>query len=174
MSAEVWRPVVGFESRYIVSNHGRVKALERVVVRSTSKPYTVPECFIKTPPNKYGYPECAPQTKGNVRTRLVHQMVLEAFVGPAKPGQVCRHLDGNPGNSRLDNLAWGTMAENSQDTIRHGRVKRGEDVHSAKLTEAQVTAIRADSRPQQSIARDYGVTQAHVSRIKSGERWAHA
>lgn len=173
MSAELWRPVVGFESRYMVSSHGRIKALERVVVRSTSKPYVVPECFIKTPPNHNGYPECVPQTKGKARTRLVHQLVLEAFVGPARAGQVCRHLDGNPANNRLENLAWGTMAENSQDTIRHGRVRRGSELHNARLTADQVKAIRADARMQSVIANEYGVDQSHISRIKSGDVWAH-
>src|SRR5262245_23559473 len=39
------------------------------------------------------------------RSRRVHRLVLEAFVGPCPPGKLCRHLDGDSGNSRLDNLA---------------------------------------------------------------------
>jgi hypothetical protein len=33
---------------------------------------------------------------------------------------VCRHLDGNPINNRLENLRWGTHKENKADAIKHG------------------------------------------------------
>lgn len=50
----------------------------------------------------------------------VHRLVLMAFVGMPEEGQVCRHLDGNPGNNNLSNLAWGTVLENYQDSVKHG------------------------------------------------------
>ena len=54
----------------------------------------------------------------------VHRLVLEAWVGPCPPGQMCRHLDGNKINNHLNNLRWGTALENAQDDARNG-VKRG-------------------------------------------------
>ena len=44
----------------------------------------------------------------------------------------------------------------------------------AKLSEAQILRIRARAlagEGQASIAKDYGVTQSHVSRIKTGSVW---
>ena len=38
------------------------------------------------------------------KTRKMHQLVLEAFVGPRPEGYQCAHLDGNPSNNRLVNL----------------------------------------------------------------------
>jgi hypothetical protein len=38
----------------------------------------------------------------------------------------------------------------------------------AKLTDEQVRAIMADTRSQRLIGRDYGVTQSHVCKIKTG------
>lgn len=49
-----------------------------------------------------------------------HRMVAEAWLGPCPKGQLVRHLDGNAGNNRVVNLAYGTHAENMQDAIRHG------------------------------------------------------
>jgi hypothetical protein len=47
-------------------------------------------------------------------------------------------------------------------------------VHTeAKITEADVIAIRADTRTQKVIASDYGISQTQVSRIKRREKWAH-
>jgi hypothetical protein len=54
-------------------------------------------------------------------TRLVHKMVVEAFVGPAPSEQHTdvRHLDGNNANCALFNLAWGTRSENMLDVWNH-------------------------------------------------------
>lgn len=51
----------------------------------------------------------------------VHRLILLTFVGPCPEGMQCRHLDGNPGNNRLDNLAWGTTEENIEDRKAHNR-----------------------------------------------------
>jgi hypothetical protein len=53
-------------------------------------------------------------------TRGVHQLVLRAFVGPPEPGHIGRHLDGDPTNNALINLAWGTHSDNTKDSLGHG------------------------------------------------------
>lgn len=58
---------------------------------------------LKPTPNRDGY--LFVKIRG--RNRRVHRLVLEAFVGPCPPGMECRHLDDDPRNNRLDNLAWG-------------------------------------------------------------------
>ncbi|QZE10566.1 hypothetical protein SEA_SCOOBYDOOBYDOO_251 [Mycobacterium phage ScoobyDoobyDoo] len=54
------------------------------------------------------------------KTRLVHRLVLEAFVGPCPPGMETRHLDDDPSNNRLSNLCWGTRLENTMDRVQNG------------------------------------------------------
>jgi DNA invertase Pin-like site-specific DNA recombinase len=49
----------------------------------------------------------------------------------------------------------------------------GETNGQAKLTEDQVRAIRADTRTQAAIAKDYGIAFQQISRIKNRTRWAH-
>jgi hypothetical protein len=56
---------------------------------------------------------------------------------------------------------------------RFARDKRGEKHHGAKLTEAQVRAIRADPRRHKFIAADYGLHRVHISRIRSRAIWKH-
>lgn len=53
-------------------------------------------------------------------SRLVHQLVLEAFIGPRPEGMVTLHRDGDPKNNQLRNLRYGTQSENMRDAIRHG------------------------------------------------------
>ena len=53
-------------------------------------------------------------------TKLIHRLVLAAFVGPCPPGLVCCHNDGDPTNNHVDNLRWDTYAANEADKVRHG------------------------------------------------------
>lgn len=124
-----------------------------------------------------GYPAVSIYRDGKERRVNVHRVVLETFVGPCPAGMETRHLDGNPANNRLDNLRYGTPAENQSDRIRHGTDGRGERNGRAKLAEWQavealwlyenVTQNRAE------IARRLGVGPTAVSRILTGESWAH-
>jgi hypothetical protein len=173
---EEWRPVPGHEGAYSVSNLGRVRSEPRVITRSNGWKQTIPERIMRTPLNQYGYPHIRLAVTGRGRhagTRLVHHLVLEAFVGPRPFGTVCCHNDGDASNPRLDNLRWDTAAANSADSIKHGVLHRGERAHSSRLNAEQVLAIRADTRSHTEIARAYGVTQPHVSRIKSRHVWTH-
>ena len=102
---ERWRPVAGGEG-YEVSDFGRVKSLR----------WTPPR-ILKPGPSNYGHLSVV---LGPRNTRMVHQLVLIAFVGPRPPKMEVRHLDGNPANNRLENLCWGTRSDNIRDAIRHG------------------------------------------------------
>lgn len=75
----------------------------------------------------------------------VHKLVLCAFVGPRGDGLVCRHLNGNALDNRLENLCWGTVKENAQDAIRHGTaacLRHGEQSVASKLNLKDVLKIR--------------------------------
>ena len=70
--------------------------------------------------DKLGYHRVVLYRDGKPFTRYVHRLVLEAFVGPCSDGKQCRHLDSDPRNNRLDNLCWGTPAENQADRFTAG------------------------------------------------------
>jgi hypothetical protein len=108
--------------------------------------------------------------------RSVHVLVLEAFIGDRPPGTQTRHLDGNPANNRLDNLAWGTARENSHDKHRHGTTSRGVRSGKAKLTDEQVrliTVLCSGGQRQADVAARFQVKQACVSSIMCGTTWKH-
>jgi NUMOD4 motif./HNH endonuclease. len=105
---EEWRDIPGYEGLYRVSNMGRVYSTRRG------------GRMLKPTLRRKGYLAVALSRNGSARMRLIHQLVLEAFVGPRPEGFVTRHLDGDPANNTLDNLRWGTYAENVRDSIEHG------------------------------------------------------
>lgn len=68
-------------------------------------------------------------------------------------------------------LSWKTRSENLRDRPYNGTVNRGEVNGNAKLTRTDVAAILRDRRVQHVIAKDYGIAQPTVSKIKLGQRW---
>jgi hypothetical protein len=163
-SVEVWKPVVGYEGLYEVSDQGRVRSL-----RTARKA----GCIRKTPVNAQGYLAVDLKHNGKRKTFRVHTLVLTAFVGQRQAGHECRHLNGDRADARLANLAWGTPSENDNDRRRHGTFIQGETHGAAKLTEHDVQLIRAASCGQAAIAEQFGVSQSLISMIRAKKRWAH-
>lgn len=174
--AENWRPVVGYEGLYEVSDQGQVRSLDRVVVFKNGGQRFYAGVVLKHGYSK-GYPRVNLYKKTIPRCELIHQLVLAAFVGPMCDGHEVRHYDGDRKNPTLGNLLYGTRSENYDDKIRHGRDNRGGKSHLARLSEDQVLAIRrmcaSGAYTQAEIADLFGVNQSHVSDIKNGYRWGH-
>lgn len=105
----------------------------------------------------------------------VHRAVLLTFCGGPSVQQETRHLDGNPKNNHVSNLAWGTSFENSQDRIRHGRSPCGERSVTHKLTEVDVLQIRREihSSTLRKLAKKYGISHTAVRRAALGRTWGY-
>lgn len=158
---ENWKPVIGFEDIYEVSDFGRVRSkntekIKNLTIGSNGRPYL------------------GLWNKNRQKIVKPHTLVLEAFVEKRPHGMECCHNDGNPQNNNLSNLRWDTSKNNHADKIKHGTTNRGERCGTAKLTEQQVFEIRKDNRLQREIAVDYGVAANTISRIKNRKRWAYS
>jgi hypothetical protein len=108
-----WRPVVGYEGLYEVSDIGEVRSAAR---QGTAGGIRAPHLNRKT-----GYLQLPLWRDNRQVQRRIGVLVLEAFVGPRPPDHECRHVDCDKLNNRLENLAWGTSAENKADTAALGR-----------------------------------------------------
>lgn len=120
------------------------------------------------------------------RQERVHRLVCEAYHGPPPEGfEVC-HSDGSRTNNRADNLRWGSKSENVRDSVAHGTHRytqppnetrpRGEKNRSSKLTDSIVAECRhrhANGESGRSLAAEFGVGSASMSRALRGETWTH-
>jgi hypothetical protein len=112
-------------------------------------------------------------SKTRVRVQVAH-ITLNAFIGPKPDGMECLHADDNPLNNNINNLSWGTKAENEQQKTDKGRRPRGSQLPQAKLNEQQVTEIRqklAAGATTTATAKEYNVSQALIWKIKAGNYW---
>lgn len=109
------------------------------------------------------------------KNQYAHRASFETFIGPIPDGMWVLHKCDVPSCINPDHLFLGTNADNVKDRGAKGRHarQRGEEHGNAKLTEAEVIAIRTDTRLQREIARDHGVSRRAVSHIKKRTRWAH-
>ena len=118
---EEWRPVVGYEGYYEVSSHGRVRSLDRVVPKG-GHTQTIHGRMLSPSSKQCGHVQVSIiGADRKQRSRMVHQLVLDAFVGPCPDGMEACHADDDPTNNRIDNLRWGTRSSNMRDRVANGR-----------------------------------------------------
>ena len=170
---QVWKPVVGYEGLYEVSSLGTVRSVARDVPHGSGggrrrlqsrelRPYAVKK--------GHGYFawHVSLSRRGCVSKRRVSHLVLEAFDRPRGPGEVARHLDGDPSNDSWANLAWGTQADNGADMVRHGTSPRGERNGNARLSRSAVQRIREEAAAganHAELAELYHVSRRTIRRV---------
>jgi hypothetical protein len=126
-ATEQWRPVVGWEGLYEVSDQGRVRSLDRWVTApnrwgSTTR-YRKPGRVLAVKRKKkstHAYAVVILSRDAVPKTRAVHALVLEAWVGPRPPGAWARHGPRGLIYDGVSNLSWGTPKENGEDRRRDG------------------------------------------------------
>ena len=128
-SIERWLPVVGYEGLYEVSDHGRVRTVDRVEV--TKAGYTRRrKSKLRSPwSDKDGYMHVTVTRNRRKSGRSVHRLVLEAFVGPCPDNMVACHDNGDPADNRLQNLRWDTLSANELDKVTHGTHHNARKTH---------------------------------------------
>lgn len=152
---ENWRPVVGYEGLYEVSDLGRVRNRTGRVLRAQYSD---------------GYRVIHPSKNCKRSVRGVHTLVLEAFVSPRPAGRYACHRNDERADNRLTNLKWGTPRENQEDARRNGKAR------VRKLTRQnvkQIRAMRRDGFSVISIAVHFGVSSTHVYSVVTRRSWQH-
>ncbi len=182
---EVWRDIPEYEGYYQVSNHGRVRSLDRVIIGGGVNPVkNLKGRIIKACPDLVGYLIVGLSKNGKVTIKSPARLVAIQFIpNPNNLPQV-NHKDENKANNREDNLEWCTCLYN----VRYGtgiiRRKiartgvsnvniRGEKNHFAKLKEVEVLLIFNDKRKRKEISREYGISCVTVSKIRHKKTWVH-
>lgn len=121
---EIWRPVVGYEGLYEVSDLGRIRSFVKEPTGRLLKPRPSKSSEHRNP----GW-AVALFKDGTRKSFLIHRLVLEAFVGPCPDGLEACHWNDNSADNRLVNLRWDTHSANTQDKLRNGNHEPSNRTH---------------------------------------------
>jgi len=154
MNSEEWRPAPGFDDRYEVSNHGRVRHVASDRARK-----------LKVDPRGYVFVGIAIRR----RSENIHvaRLVCHAFNGPPPPNHEVDHKNKDRGDNRSENLRWVTRQEN----LAHRTVHTGEANSQSKLTADAVRKIRASSAPSSILASAFGVSPRTIRDARNHNTW---
>lgn len=130
---EVWKPIKGYEGIYEVSNHGRIKSLQRIrnnknglITRKTSirKPQVSRGGYLCVVLRKYNDPKCY----------YVHRLVASAFIPNPNNYPFINHIDEVKTNNQVSNLEWCSRLYNNNFGTHNARVSKAREKKIAQLT----------------------------------------
>jgi len=144
---EEWKPVVGYEGYYEVSNLGNVRSIDRLDSRGWRRKGH-PCSLVTRSDNRITVALCRENT---VRARLVHRLVADAFLPNPNNYPQINHKDFDPTNNRVDNLEWCTAKYNVNYSI---------DNVLASIRENICVPVRQLDKDGNEVARFGSITEA--------------
>lgn len=180
---EVWLPVVGWEGLYEVSNRGRVRSLDRLLIFTRVRLKIVQQCRVVRKgrmlvchgQQSSGYLAVNLSREHQMSRKVVHRLVMQAFVGPGAYGEQVNHINGDKCDNRLENLEWVTPAENTRHAFALGLrfTRRGYKV-KYRVTPTQVKEIRclsAEGWSLRMLVDRFDAPMSTINRIVLRQTW---
>ena len=170
---EVWKEIVFDEKiasfeKYKISNYGRVincKGEEEKLLGYNQI-------------NGYTSIPLVQEVNRKKTSRYVHKLVAQHFLEQKEDDQYVIHLDYDKTNNRVENLKWATKREKELHQYANEEYLKSKPKRTyAKLTEGRVKIIKrklADPNNKtrlRIIAKQFGVSDMQIHRIKTGENW---
>lgn len=154
---EIWKPVVGYEGLYEVSNLGNVRNAKTLHILSPQK-------------RQHGYLGVPLYGKGGHKTRgcktfSIHRLVAEAFLDNPQKYPEVNHLDEDKTNNRADNLEWCDKKHNSNYGTRGLRISSANTNGKKSKPVSQFTADGEHIATYPSFHEAERVTGIDVSNI---------
>ena len=169
---ENWKPVVGYEGLYEVSDKGRVRSVDRITRDGRFWKGRMLGQFKAG----QGYLRSVLSVNGKYHHEYIHRLVAMAFIPNPENKAEVNHKDGNKHNNVVSNLEWVTKSENGLHLCRVLGRKTvspmlGKPSPHRKLTDEQAEIIRTSERSCYSLAREFGVSDSVVQDIRNGKRY---
>ena len=157
---------------YEISTHGRIKCV---------RPGRFNGLIIKQSATQGFRYMSVKQKSGKKTARYTHKLVAQTFIEKKSDDQnIVLHLDYDKENNTIMNLMWATQAETTLHQSKNPKfINRPTRYDSAKLTEGMVRVIKKklfDPKRKtrlRLIAKQFGVSEMQLHRIKTGENWGH-
>lgn len=178
MTEENFKPIVGYEGLYEVSDMGTVRSVSRLVPQKSGTLQYKPGKILRQAITWDRYKSVGLSKEGKVTTFRVHRLVASAFVNNPENKPLVNHRDRDRQNNKALNLEWSTNQENivhGYDTT--GFASNGSKGHRVKLNETVVREIISKHATGcysfLELAKEYSLHHSSVMRIVKGKSWKH-
>jgi hypothetical protein len=180
---EIWKPVTAkkYSKYYLVSNLGRVMALQRIVryvnPRSgslVSRPSR--KRIMKAQKDSNGYLRVPLSLNNKVKVFSVHRLVALALIARPHGKKCVNHKNFICHVNRTGNLEWTTYSGNNRYSVDRGRYHKNGKHKNSKLTLSQVRKVKemtAQGISQCAIARKFKASKQNIYRIQNNKTWKH-
>lgn len=128
MNNEIWKPVLHYEGYYEVSNFGRVRSIDRLIIQLDGRKrlYKGKVLNPRNKCNKEGNYLTVNLKRDSIgHTKFVHKLVAEVFVSNPNNLPFVNHIDENKLNNLPENLEWCTAEYNANYGSRNARILEG-------------------------------------------------
>lgn len=151
-----WRPVVGYEDRYLVSNTGLIFS------KISVKP-------LKPKIDRYGYKTVGLSRNGKVKQFTVHRLVAIAWIPNVDNLPTVNHKDENKLNNHVGNLEWATVKENDNYGTRNVRMSNSKKKNPIAQYDINMNLVSIHSGIKDA-QRDTGVNRNSIRDVCRGNR----
>ena len=127
---EIWKPIVGYEGYYEVSNLGRVRSMDKYVnTKGDSKRIRNGRVLKGILCHNYVW---VTLSKDNLKSKKrVHRLVAEAFIPNPDNLPCVNHKDENRSNNSIENLEWCTTEYNNNYGTRKEKLRKTSGIRVA-------------------------------------------
>lgn len=183
---ETWKDAKGFEGWYQVSDLGRFRAVDRMVIMKTKNGLDRPTHFKQKllkiyimngrksniKPTAY----VAFSINGKHYRKDLHRLVAETFIPNHNESDEVNHIDGNRLNNNVSNLEWVTNKENIRHAFKHKLIKTEKPVEQIDKTTGKVLKV---FKSESEACRQLGLSQGKILRsmqrngTSGGYKWKY-
>ena len=164
MIIEIWKPIIGYENIYNISNLGRIKSIRNNII-------------LKLHPDKDGYLRTNISKNGVRKNCYPHTEVAKSFLGSKPENKEINHKDTIKSNNYESNLEYVTSSENKIHAQENGlrKSRQGQNNSQVKLTKEQAKQIRelwkTGLYTMKQLGFQYGIADATVCRLVNNISW---
>lgn len=174
LSGELWMPVKGTNSRYYVSNKGRVLSAPK----DGSFRWNILKPFVTGKGYKIGrgYPQVKLYMEDGTWSRpKVHRLVAEHWIPNPENKEQVNHKDGSTDNNCVENLMWCTNKENQDWNYQVLGRKRKITYEEGEQVIAAWNATNGEYKSKyafcKAMAEKHGVTRNYIAYLLNGRTW---
>ena len=117
---EIWKPVVGNETYYSISDLGNVRSNGKTYVDKLNRTQNRKPKILNTHVANIGYLCVDLKFGDNWKQKHIHRLIAEAFIPNPDNKPTVNHIDGNKLNNNISNLEWNTYSENNKHAVDNG------------------------------------------------------